>query len=162
MPVYRGPDGKIIEEKTDKGEDVNRSTDRERRPMPPASAGGGQAPGSGRLDAPTQKMDVSESRSQSPLPSDEKTRIIGGRRGQTGQREMPERAEMDVGRSQPPLPPDEKTQVVGGRAGRQASGRCQNAQRKPPAWMIRLWGGWLLSKDLEREMPCNWGMAPMP
>ena len=97
MPVYRGPDGKIIEEKTDKGEDVNRSTDRERRPMPPASAGGGQAPGSGRLDAPTQKMDVSESRSQSPLPSDEKTRIIGGR------------------------------------AGRQASGRCQNAQR----WM---WG----------------------
>ena len=142
MPVYRGPDGKIIEEKTDKGEDVNRSTDRERRPMPPASPGGGQAPGSGRLDAPTQKMDVSESRSQSPLPPDEKTRIIGGRRGQTGQREMPERAEMDVGRSQPPLPTDEKTQVVGGQRG-QAGQRDMPERAEKAAGMDDPVVGWL-------------------
>ena len=72
MPVYRGPDGKIIEEKTNKGEDVTRSTDGDRKHIPPASPGGGQAPGSGRLDAPTQKMDARVSRSQSPLPTDEK------------------------------------------------------------------------------------------
>ena len=101
MPVYRGPDGKIIEEKTNKGEDATRSTDRDRKHIPPASPGGGQAPGSGRLDAPTQKMDARVSRSQSPLPTDEKTRIIGGRRGQAGQRNMPERAEKVHGMDDP-------------------------------------------------------------
>ena len=101
MPVYRGPDGKIIEEKTNKGKDITRSTERERRPMPPASPSGGQAPGSGRLDAPTQKMDASEHPSQSPLPPDEKTRIVGGRRRQAGQRDMPERAEKTDGRDDP-------------------------------------------------------------
>ena len=101
MPVYRGPDGKIIEEKTNKGEDVTRSTDSDRKHIPPASPGGGQAPGLGRLDAPTQKIDARASRSQSPLPTDEKTRIIGGRRGRAGQRNMPERAEKVHGMEDP-------------------------------------------------------------
>ena len=94
MPVYRGPDGKIIEEKTNKRKEVNQPTERAQKPMPPAA-------GSGRLDAPTQRMDVRERRSQSPLPPDEKTRIIGGRRGQEGQRDMPERAEKADGMDDP-------------------------------------------------------------
>lgn len=97
MPVYRGPDGKIIEEKTNKGKDITRSTDRE--PMPPTATGGGQASGSGRLDAPTQRMDVG--RSPSPLSLDEKTRIAGGRRRKEGQRDMPERAEKADGMDDP-------------------------------------------------------------
>ena len=40
MPVYRGPDGKIIEEKTNSGKDVNQSPDSEQRP--PAPTGRGQ------------------------------------------------------------------------------------------------------------------------
>ncbi len=92
MPVYRGPDGKIIEEKTNK-EDVTRSTDRDRKHIPPASTR------RGRLDAPTQKMDMRPS--QPPLPTDEKTRIIGGRRGQAGQQNMPERAENVHGMDDP-------------------------------------------------------------
>ena len=99
MPVYRGPDGKIIEEKTNKGKEVNQPTERARKPMPPAATGGGQAPGSGRLDAPTQRMDVG--RSPSPLSLDEKTRIAGGRRRQEGQRDMPERAEKADGMDDP-------------------------------------------------------------
>ena len=99
MPVYRGPDGKIIEEKANSGKEVNPSTDREQRPMPPAPTGRGQASGSGRLDAPTQKMDVS--RSQSPLSPDEKTRVVGGRRGQQSQQDLQERAEKADGMDDP-------------------------------------------------------------
>ena len=85
MPVYRGPDGKIIEEKANKGKEVNQSTDSEQRPIPPAPTGRGQTSSSGRLDAPTQKMDVGSS--QSPLPLDEKTQIAGGRRRQQSQQD---------------------------------------------------------------------------
>lgn len=99
MPVYRGPDGKIIEEKANSGKEVNQSPDREQRPMPPAPTGRGQTSSSGRLDAPTQKMDVS--RSQSPLSPDEKTQIAGGRRGQAGQQNLRERAEKADGMDDP-------------------------------------------------------------
>ena len=99
MPVYRGPDGKIIEEKTNKGEDVNQPTDRAQRPMPPASAGSGQTAGSGRLDAPTQKMDASGSLSQA-IP-EEKTRVVGGRRRQEDQQRLEERAEQSDGMVDP-------------------------------------------------------------
>ena len=78
MPVYRGPDGKIIEEKTSKTEDGTVPADREQKPLPPAPPGGretaggsdeptrpgrqpapeqgGQVPGAGRLDEPTKPM----------------------------------------------------------------------------------------------------------
>ena len=121
MPVYRGPDGKIIEEKANSGKDVNQSPNREQRP--PAPTGRGQTSSSGRLDAPTQKMDVS--RSQSPLPLDEKTQIAGGRRRQQSQQE---RAEMDV--SQSPLSPDEKTRVVGDHRGQQGQQHLRERAEK--------------------------------
>lgn len=99
MPVYRGPDGKIIEEKTNKGGDVTQPTDRAQRPMPPAPPGGDQAAGSGRLDAPTQKMDASGSQSQAI--SEEKTRVVGGRRRQEDQQRLEERAEKADGMDDP-------------------------------------------------------------
>ena len=99
MPVYRGPDGKIIEEKTNKGVDVTQPTDRAQRPMPPAPSGGGQAPGVGRLDAPTQKMDASGSSSHA-IP-EEKTRVVGGRRRQKDEQRLQERAEQSDGMDDP-------------------------------------------------------------
>ncbi len=99
MPVYRGPDGKIIEEKTNKGEDVTQQTDRAQRPMPPAPPGGGQGAGDGRLDAPTQKMDASGS--SSPAISEEKTRVVGGRRRQEDQQRLEERVEKADGMDDP-------------------------------------------------------------
>lgn len=99
MPVYRGPDGKIIEEKTNKGEDVTQETDRAQRPMPPAPPDGGQGAGAGRLDAPTQKMDASVS--SSPAISEEKTRVVGGRRRQEDQQRLEERVEKADGMDDP-------------------------------------------------------------
>ena len=75
MPVYRGPDGKIIEEKTNKREDQTRPTKGKQRSMPPAPAGEDQAVGKGRLDAPTQKIDTARSSSQRPGD----TQIVGAR-----------------------------------------------------------------------------------
>ena len=77
MPVYRGPDGKIIEEKTNKREDQPRSTKRNQRPMPPAPDGGDQAVGKGRWNAPTEKIDPPHPSSQGP--GEEKTRVVGPR-----------------------------------------------------------------------------------
>ena len=99
MPVYRGPDGKIIEEKTNKGVDVTQPTDRAQRPMPPAPPGGEQGPGAGRLDAPTQKMDASGSSSQS-IP-EEKTRVVGGRHRHKDEQRLQERAEQSDGMDDP-------------------------------------------------------------
>ena len=124
MPVYRGPDGKIIEEKANSGKEVNQSTDSEQRP--PAPTGRGQTSSSGRLDAPTQKMDVGSS--QSPLPLDEKTQIAGGRRRQQSHQNLQERAEMDV--SQSPLSPDEKTRVVGDHRGQQGQQNLRERAEK--------------------------------
>ena len=60
MPVYRGPDGKIIEEKTDKRTEDTKPTDVANKPLPPAPQGGEQPAGAGRLDAPTQRMGESQ------------------------------------------------------------------------------------------------------
>ena len=99
MPVYRGPDGKIIEEKTNKLEDVTQSTDKAQRPLPPTPSGSGQAAGAGRLDAPTQKMDTSGSSSNAI--TEEKTRVVGGRRRQEDQQRLEERAEKAEGMDDP-------------------------------------------------------------
>ncbi len=99
MPVYRGPDGKIIEEKTNKLEDVTQSTDKAQRPLPPTPPGSGQAAGAGRLDAPTQKMDASGSSSNAI--TEEKTRVVGGRRRQEDQQRLEERAEKADGMDDP-------------------------------------------------------------
>ena len=40
MPVYRGPDGKIIEEKTVKRQEDDKPTEVVNRPLPPAPQGG--------------------------------------------------------------------------------------------------------------------------
>lgn len=77
MPLYRGPDGKIIEEKTKKGEDQTRPTDKTQRALPPPPAGGAQAVGKGRLDAETVKADSADSSSQGPTQG--QTVVIGAR-----------------------------------------------------------------------------------
>ena len=90
MPLYRGPDGKIIEEKTKKGEDQTRTqvhrlpTKEQKQSMPPVPDGGAQAVGKGRLDAETVKADSADSSSQGP--GEEKTRVVGPR---SQQQEVP-------------------------------------------------------------------------
>lgn len=76
MPVYRGPDGKIIEEKTNKGKDQTRPTKGKQQSMPPVPAGGDQAAGKGRLDADTIKTDPGSS---SQEPTQGQTEVIGPR-----------------------------------------------------------------------------------
>ena len=97
MPVYRGPDGKIIEEKTNKREDQPRSTKGKKRPMPPAPAGGDQAAGKGRLDAPTvrsssqeqdTRLDVPTVRSSSQRLGEEKTQGVGARPQRQGKERL--------------------------------------------------------------------------
>ncbi len=102
MPVYRGPDGKIIEESTHKENkkgNATRPTERTQRPMPPTPPGGGQAPGAGRLDAPTEKMD--EGYSPSPRMREVKTRVAGGRRRQEDPQYLHERGEISDGMDDP-------------------------------------------------------------
>ncbi len=97
MPVYRGPDGKIIEEKTDKRKEDTKPTDVANRPLPPAPPGGEQLAGEGRLDAPTQRM--GESRSN--VGEEERTRLVGGRRRREDEERRQERAEEDRGMDDP-------------------------------------------------------------
>ena len=97
MPVYRGPDGKIIEEKTNKHEDQPRSTKGKQRPMPPAPAGGDQAVGKGRLDAPTvrsssqeqdTRLDVPTISSSSQRLGEEKTQVVDARPQRQGKERL--------------------------------------------------------------------------
>ncbi len=69
MPVYRGPDGKIIEEKTAKRKEDARPTEVANRPLPPAPQGG----------------------------EEERTRLVGGRRreDEKGRQERAEDRGMD-------------------------------------------------------------------
>ena len=60
MPVYRGPDGKIIEEKTVKRQEDDKPTAVVNRPLPPVPQDGEQPAGAER--------------------EEEKTRLVGGRR----------------------------------------------------------------------------------
>ena len=64
MPVYRGPDGKIIEEKTVRRKEDTKPTDETNR----QPQGGKQPADAGRLDAPSNSGE------------EEKTRLVGGRR----------------------------------------------------------------------------------
>ena len=99
MPVYRGPDGKIIEEKTDKRSEDTKPTDAANRPLPPAPQGGEQSPGAGRLDAPTQRM--GESPAPANVGEEKRTRLVGGRRRQEDEERRQERAEEDRGMDDP-------------------------------------------------------------
>ena len=98
MPVYRGPDGKIIEEKTDKRKEDTKPTNVANRPLPPAPQGGEQPAGAGRLDAPTQRM--GESRASANVGEEERTRLVGGRRREDEERQQG-RAEEDRGMDDP-------------------------------------------------------------
>lgn len=90
MPIYRDADGKIVEEKTDKSSGKTGPTSKEGDlpPVPPSA--GRQATGQDRLEAPTRKMD--ESRLVSSA-SDEKTRLVGGRRRQADRDRLQEQAD---------------------------------------------------------------------
>ena len=99
MPVYRGPDGKIIEEKSEKRKEDTKPTDVANRPSPPAPQVGEQPAGAGRLDAPTQRM--GESRAPSNVGEEERTRLVGGRRRQEDEERWQERAEEDRGMDDP-------------------------------------------------------------
>ena len=63
MPVYRGPDGKIIEEKTVKRQEDDKPTEVVNRPLPPAPQGGEEPAPAGQQAG-----------------EEEKTRLVGGRR----------------------------------------------------------------------------------
>ncbi len=95
MPVYRGPDGKIIEEKTDKRNEATKPTDVANKPLPPAPAGDEQPAGAGRLDAPTQRM------GEASIGAEERTRLVGGRRRREDEERQQERAAEDGGMDDP-------------------------------------------------------------
>ena len=97
MPVYRGPDGKIIEEKTEKRSEDTKPTDRANRPLPPAPQGGEQPAGAGRLEAPTQRM----GESRSSASEEERTRLVEGRRRQADEDRRQERTDEDRGMDDP-------------------------------------------------------------
>ena len=86
MPVYRGPDGKIIEEKTVRRKEEAKPTDETNRGKQPVDAG--------RLDASMQRM--GEDGTPSNVGKDEKTRLVGGRR-----RADEQRTEADRGMDDP-------------------------------------------------------------
>ena len=96
MPVYRGPDGKIIEEKTNKDEDATKPTDVAQRPLPPAPPG---ERGAGHFDAPTVK--AGESGSSPRVQNPEKTQIVGGRSRREDLARIRERAEETDAMSDP-------------------------------------------------------------
>lgn len=112
MPVYRGPDGKIIEEKTAGRQEDTKPTV-VNRPLPPAPQGGEQPAGGGRLDAPTQRMDErrvpadggAEERGERPAPArvgeEERTRLVGGRPRREDEERRQERAVADRGMDDP-------------------------------------------------------------
>lgn len=91
MPVYRGPDGKIIEEKAHKRNDDTKPTDAANRPLPPAP----QSDDAGRLDAPTQRM------GESHTPEEERTRLVGGRQRPEDEERRQEHAAADRGMDDP-------------------------------------------------------------
>ena len=88
MPVFRRPDGNITEKKTGKSDKDSPSPDRADKPQQPASQEGNQARSPGRFDAATRRMETDPS---PPQPGDdEKTRLVGGRAGQSDKGENDE------------------------------------------------------------------------
>ena len=112
MPVYRGPDGKIIEEKTAGRQEDTKPTV-VNRPLPPAPQGGEQPAGGGRLDAPTQRMgerpapadggeeERGEHRAPARVGAEERTRLVGGRPRREDEERRQERAVADRGMDDP-------------------------------------------------------------
>lgn len=98
MPVYRGPDGKIIEEKTAGRQEDTKPTV-VNRPLPPAPQGGGQPAGGGRLDAPTQRTGASPAPAR--VGEEERTRLVGGRPRREDEERRQEHAEEDRGMDDP-------------------------------------------------------------
>lgn len=107
MPVYRTPDGKIVEEKTAKQDGKTAKVGGKTPPPPkaPPGGGGGGTPSNSPYDTPTQ---VTGSRAKpaaamgaggrpaatAPFQGEEeKTRIIGGRRNKEKAEALEERAE---------------------------------------------------------------------
>ena len=79
MPVYRGRDGKIIKEKTEKRNEDTKPTDRANRPLPPP-------PPDDELDEVDEK---------------ERTRLVGGRPRREDEERRQERADEDRGMDDP-------------------------------------------------------------
>ena len=100
MPVYRGPDGKIIEEKTNKRSEDTKPPNATNRPSSPAAQGSEQPAGAGRLDVPTQRMGGKRAPA-SVGGEEERTRLVGGRRRQEDEERQQERAEEDHGMDDP-------------------------------------------------------------
>lgn len=96
MPVFRRPDGNITEKKTEKSEKDSPSPDQAKRPLPRASEEGNQAAGTGRLDAPTRRMET-----PSNPGDDEKTRLVGGRAQRSDKGAPRENAEEGRGMDDP-------------------------------------------------------------
>ncbi len=94
MPVYRGPDGKVIEEKTDKRSEDTKPPGVANRPLPPAPQDGEQPAGGGRLEAPTQRMGES-------VGEEERTRLVGGWPRQEDKERRQERTAEDRGMDDP-------------------------------------------------------------
>ena len=76
MPVYRGPDGKIIEEKTVKRQKDDKPTEEVNRPLPPVPPSGEEPAAAGQQSG-----------------EEKKTRLVGGRRG--GEKRTAEDRSMD-------------------------------------------------------------------
>ena len=65
MPVYRGSDGKIIEEKINKREEEDQSIDGTQRSLPPAPSGGDRAVGGHRRQEDQQRLQERDEKSDS-------------------------------------------------------------------------------------------------
>ncbi len=89
MPVYRGPDGKIIEKKTEKDAST-KTTKHNSDPLPETPKQTGQQDDADRLDAPTRLMTGTPSSSGSD--DDEKTRVLGGRHRRRSKEQSPDQA----------------------------------------------------------------------
>ena len=90
MPVYRGPDGKIIEEKTAKDAST-KTTKRNSAPLPETPKQTDQQDDADRLDAPTRLMAGTPTSAGSD--DDEKTRVLGGRHRRRSKEQSPDQAE---------------------------------------------------------------------
>ena len=95
MPVQRGPDGKIIEEKSERHAAPDKPTDLKKSTPPPAPAGHRAPAGQRQWDAPTELMEKGKGRSGAVKSEGERTMLLGGRRRQADEarREEQERAD---------------------------------------------------------------------
>ena len=93
MPVQRGPDGKIIEEKTNRPAVHDKQTDRQDQ-LPQAPAGRQAAAGQGQWDSPTDVMGKGKGRRHAGKSGEGKTILAVGRRRQ--EEELSPEAQVDA------------------------------------------------------------------